>query len=536
MQLLATGAFAQVDAQATPNKEKELFFAGLKQKLDQNWPQAESSFAKLITLNPNSHAAYYELANIALRQNKQAVAQLNIDRAVELAPHNVWYLKTQAEIAKRGGNLDSWVSALDKILVLEPENQQAYTEKANALSIAGKTAEAEKVRAILTNKFGVRFSNDMPRTDYGTKKANQTNINQLLSQSGSLLEAGKLGEALQLLKQAQKDAPNNFEVHLATADVLRAQGKNDEVVAELKEAFANNDMPLPAKMQLVASMMGKKGALGNAVEIAKQMVKNHPDDAKVHLLYGDALYKQGKFNEAMASYQNAIDLADDFYAGYEKLLALQTLSGNYSKAISTADKALAIFPNQAILYYYRAFALHRNNQNAQAGLEIQNALALDSDDKGLLAMIYALQAEVFIDQQKLKDADAAFEKAIALAPSNYLVMANYAYYLGLREHNLQFALQLAEKASAGLPNNHSIIDTHSLVLMKLARYAEAKQQQQRILQNNDDPLAVYLEHYGDILYLLGEKEDAVKYWIKSDQKGNTSEKLTKKINEKKYLK
>jgi predicted negative regulator of RcsB-dependent stress response len=45
-----------------------------------------------------------------------------------------------------------------------------------------------------------------------------------------------------------------------------------------------------------------------------------------------------------------------------------------------------------------------------------------------------------------------------------------------------------------------------------------------------------LEHYGDILFLKGDKENAVAQWQKAKSAGNQSDKLNRKINEKKYIK
>jgi predicted negative regulator of RcsB-dependent stress response len=41
------------------------------------------------------------------------------------------------------------------------------------------------------------------------------------------------------------------------------------------------------------------------------------------------------------------------------------------------------------------------------------------------------------------------------------------------------------------------------------------------------------EHYGDILYRLGDIDNAVKSWIKAKEKGAKSEQLNKKIADKK---
>jgi len=44
-----------------------------------------------------------------------------------------------------------------------------------------------------------------------------------------------------------------------------------------------------------------------------------------------------------------------------------------------------------------------------------------------------------------------------------------------------------------------------------------------------------LEHYGDILFYLGNVDGAVDYWKKAQDAGGKSPLLERKINEKKYI-
>jgi hypothetical protein len=46
---------------------------------------------------------------------------------------------------------------------------------------------------------------------------------------------------------------------------------------------------------------------------------------------------------------------------------------------------------------------------------------------------------------------------------------------------------------------------------------------------------VQLEHYGDILFQLGEKNKALQQWDKARAIGGASDKLELKINAKKYI-
>lgn len=552
------GACFSVKAQQTPvavkdsNAVKELFFAGLKEKLTENYVNASSNFSKILIIDPNNDAAHFELANLQLRQNKVLDAEVSIKKALTAQPNNTWYLKLQSEVYKRNGNMEALIQTFDKLIALDPEFENYYFDRANALYISGKVDDSQKAYDLLEQKFGVSKASTSAKQRFKGANAaasgndleklikdNPDDVKNYLNLSGVLLEKNQNEAALATLLKAKQISPDNYEVNLALADVYQALKKPDEALTALKLAFGNPEMPLQSKVQILSQMLprfGKPGVVKNATELGLIILNEHKDDAKVMVLYGDILYQQGNLNGAKEQYLSAIKKSEQLYIAWEKVLGVQTLMGSYEEAIKTGEEALTIYPNQAILYYYQAFALHRNGQNAEAAFELKNALQLEPEDASLKAMILALQAEVLIDQGKLKEADIAFDKAVDLAPNNYLTLSNYAYYLALRNHDLPKAEKLAAKAASAMPQNSSILDTYAIVLMKLNRFDEALMHIEKALQNNEGNNPVYLEHYGDVLFLKGDKENAVIQWQKAKATGNQTDKLNRKINEKKYIK
>lgn len=535
------------------NIVKELFFTGLKEKMLENYVNASANFSKIIELDSKNDAAFFELATVNFRQNKLLESETAIKKAITINPKNSWYYKLQSEIYKRNGNMDALVPVFDKLIELSPENDDLYFDRANALFLSGKADEALKAYAIIEQKFGsstalttavqrIKMQNTEAPSSSTIEKLlaeNPTDIKNHLYLSGVLLEKGKKDEALALLQKAKLIDVENFEIDLAIADIYQSQRKNELAIVPLRTAFTHPAMPIENKIKIISMMLPRfsnAAVVKDATELTQIAVKTHPNDSKLLILYGDVLYQQGNLSEAKEQYQAVLKISEQVYPAWEKLLAIQTVMGQYAEAIKTGEDALTIYPNQAILYYYRAFALHRNGQNAEAGIEIKSALVLDGEDTKLKAMIFALQAEVLIDQQKLKEADVAFDKSISLEPNNYLTLSNYAYYLALRNHDLSKAESLAARAAMALPKNASIADTYAFVLFKLEKYEQAKTWIERALQNNEASNPVYLEHYGDILFVKGEKELALVQWQKAKKEGNASEKLIKKLNEKRYIK
>src|SRR5690606_6769852 len=112
---------------------------------------------------------------------------------------------------------------------------------------------------------------------------------------------------------------------------------------------------------------------------------------------------------------------------------------------------------------------------------------------------------------------------------------NYAYYLALRGENLDKAEAMSKRSNRLEPNNASFQDTYAWVLFKQKKYKEALVWIEKARSSATENNSVLTEHYADILFFLGEKEEAVKEWKKALKYGSKSEVLEKKIKEKTYV-
>ena len=64
----------------------------------------------------------------------------------------------------------------------------------------------------------------------------------------------------------------------------------------------------------------------------------------------------------------------------------------------------------------------------------------------------------------------------------------------------------------------------------LKRFNEAKEWLQKAVEG-DGKSPVVIEHYGDVLYQLNQKKEALEYWKKAKNTGGDSELLNKKVSE-----
>lgn len=448
---------------------KQLFFAGLSDKLNENYVRSNDNFTKITAIDAGNAAAWYEIALLNFRQNKMPEAETAITKAVNIDKNNPWYWKLLAELYKTTGSMDRLIPVFDQLIRLVPEQQSYQFDRANAIAISGKKEQALAAYTLVEKKFGP---------------------SEALTRARQRITAGPQGVV----------APANATEAMAAATLFLSQ-----------------------KKFMAAS------------KVLENIASTHQDDPLFLALYGDVLYETGNLPAALEHYKKALKLTDQLYGVWEKVLNISILMGQYKQMIGVGEAALAVYPNQAILYYYMAFALHREDQNKEALANIKAAMALDGENKELQALISALQAEILIDQGKVAAADLAFEKAVGLDPQNFLIMNNYAYYLALRNENLDKAEALITVAVKALPRDASVADTYAFILLKKGNYELARSWIEKALQNNEAENSVYLEHYGDILFNTGSPDEALVQWKKSWDAGNDSALLKRKINEKKYL-
>jgi tetratricopeptide (TPR) repeat protein len=135
---------------------------------------------------------------------------------------------------------------------------------------------------------------------------------------------------------------------------------------------------------------------------------------------------------------------------------------------------------------------------------------------------------------KTEKAFEAYDAVLKVKPDDEHVLNNYAYYLSLAKKDLEKAKKMSEQLVKRFPKNATYLDTHAWVLFQLKDYEGAKKYMELALEYEESPSGVMLEHYGDILFLLGNSNEAIAYWKKAEGGEETSEFLLKKIKDKKY--
>ncbi|MXV17939.1 tetratricopeptide repeat protein [Hufsiella ginkgonis] len=532
---------------------KDWFFSGLREKTIQNYQLAAEFFKRITDMDAKNDAAQYELANIYHSQNRDQEAEALIRKATALKPANEWYWLLLADIYKRGNKLADLNGVFDELIKISPDKEDYYYDKANALLLQGKPDDAMVVYTVIEKRFGAsddlvtsrqRVYQKQGKTGQAATELeklvtdNPAEVRNYLELGQLYINSGNKEKAMQVLLKAKTlDAANPY-ISLSLADLYRAQGKTDDAFVELKSAFASPEMNIDSKIRIILSFfpqLGDAKMRAQADELGAILVKANPGDPKSFSVYGDLLFQEQKFTEARQSYKKALALNNQVYQIWEQLIRIELDQADPDAAIADGEEALSIFPNQAALYLLTGIASAQKKNHEKAVSYLKNAASLETEDKAMIAQVYALLGDSYNALKKFSESDQSYEKSLLADPVNTYTLNNYAYYLSLRGVNLEKAEALSRKSNELSKNNASFEDTYAWVLFRQKKYKEAKMWIEKSMNSEKGASATQTEHYGDILFQLGEKELALKQWLLAKERGAKSEKLEQKINEKRYI-
>jgi len=270
-------------------------------------------------------------------------------------------------------------------------------------------------------------------------------------------------------------------------------------------------------------------------ELVDILVKTNPDDFRVYTVYAEFLISKGKLLEAREQLRKVLETQKDNYMIWERMILISNDLLDFQSIYTDSEKALTYFPNQPVLYGLKAVACLQLEKYTEV-LDILNEGEPYLLDNKVMKIQFGLyRAEANYKLNRVEEAFKAFDEVIALDPENWMAMNNYAYYLSVRNENLAKAEDLSSKAVRANPDNSTYLDTYAWVLFMRKDYSLAKFYMESAIKNGGDKNGVIVEHYGDILIMLGEKDKAIEQWKKALTTGEGTKLLSEKIKQERYL-
>ena len=524
-----------------------------KEAIIGNIQGAEDMLRKYVNRYPEDPVGFFELARIeSTQKNLEEAIKLGRE-AVRLDPGNTWYALFLAELYQGTTRTSEAIDIYEKVVKKDPDNLDNFFQLASLYLQAEKFAEAIKIYNIIEEKASVgediSIQKEKIYLHLNDLKGAENELQKLIrafpaeSRYQSILAEFYISnnmpaKALEMYRKIAEKDPENAYIHMSLADYYRKTGEKEKAYEELKLGFANPNLDVDTKVNILLSFYSVNQIYNElkdqAFALSKILIATHPKDPKVYSIYGDLLNQDNKPAEARETFLKVLTLDSSKYVVWEQVLRLDLKLEDYGHLVTYGKRAIELFPEQPLPFLFTGLGYLQLKKHEDALKLFGSGEKLVVDDNELQANFCMYQGDAYHALKNEKEAFKYYEKSIQLKDDNAYVLNNYAYYLSLLGTDLGKAEKMAKKAVTLEPLNASFQDTYGWVLFKVEKYGEAGEWILKAIQNKEEPSAEVLEHYGDVLYKLGKESQALEYWIKAKQKGPGSELLDKKIADKKY--
>ena len=506
------------------NKKKNAvyFSNGLQSKYREDTDGAIRNFEQALQFMPNDDASMFELSEQYYNAGRIEDAFNMIQKAVKLDPENKWYHIRLGMFYRNLDRFDDFINLYEDLTKKYPEDPDMLSELIDAYLVTENYNKALEKMDLLEQQVGANeFFNEQRLNIYkrqGNNKKVISELEKLIEESpenvryyGMLAqvyaETGKEKEALKTYERIKEINPDNPYINISLLEFYEKNGDMDKAFNELLGAIRNKNLDITTKANTYDYWMQKNNQSKQINEQVRQcgeaFIETHPDNKIGYLILGSYYMVNENAVQSKAVHQKALAIDSTDFRAWQNLIISESRLDENEAVRDHAIAALKYYPMQPVFYWYAgvANAVLENNDDAVAYLEKGRRY---TSDKLQMAEFDAFLGDLYHQQGEEEKAFDAYERTLRNDPDNVLVLNNYAYFLAVKNQDLDKALEMSTKAITMEPDNPTYLDTHAWVLYKKGEYQEAEKYMKKALKLLKEPDATYQEHYDAILKKLGK--------------------------------
>lgn len=490
---------------------------------NEEFDSAETYIFKSVQYDPTNEYFIFLLSKLYANNNKLDLALLSADYLTNQHAEEVEYLYHLSQLQAHKGSYDQAIQTLNKIESLMGINENLIVEK-HALYLEKddvKGAEKEFQRLI---------------------DAYPNNSEYLVFLGDFYIQQKDFKKAFTLYNRVVETDTGNGQVYFSLANYFYHNNDIEAFKTNLNKGFSHPNVDIESKIQrILPFLMGMEESDNplsreDLINYFEHIIAIHPYEASIYVLYGNFQKHIGNDSLAVNAYETSLlidERQEDIWHEYLLLLFSEEKS---VKFLSESTKAVKLFPDNGVFNYLTAFAYMMNENDLEAIRYFNISLEKSADNDGLKSQVYGLLGDLYYRSGEHQKSFAAYDKSLEIKNDNVVVLNNYAYYLSIANVQLDKAEQMISNVIQMEPTNATYLDTYAWVLFKRGKYMEALFIIEQALENGGEEMGVVLEHYGDILYKVGNIEEALKYWkLALESTDDISSVLKDKIESKTYI-
>ena len=519
-----------------------------------------------LDINPYAAEPYYFLAQYyaALKNTDKSVAFFQ--KAARLNPQNETYMETLAQVYIRQQDFKGAISVVERLYDKNKEREdllemlfqlyqqvEDYPKAISVLeqieSIDGKSERLSLAKSEVYTRMGNKQAAVKEMADLARQYPND--LNYLAMYGESLMMNGDKKQALDIYHKILAEEPDNNRVLMSLRTYYLAE--EDPVTADslTRRVLMNKNTSQDEKVYLLRQVISANEQAGGdsteVLQLFRQVMAADTTDVDMALFCATYMdLKKMSADSIRPVLSSVLSLAPDNAAARLRLVGYAWGDGEKSRVIELCQAGRQYNPENMAFYYYQGIAYYQCDSLDQALSAFQNGVSVidDQSNPDIVSDFYEVMGDIFHKKGRVDEAFAAYDSCLQWKPDNLPCLNNYAYYLSLRDEQLERAEQMSYKTIKAEPKNATYLDTYAWILFMQKRYAEARIYIDQALQNadstdvNGDSLsnAAIYEHAGDIYWHCADPASALSYWKDALKGDGENQVLIRKIKLKKYFK
>lgn len=524
------------------------FFEAQRHKTLGDEEKAYSAFQEVLAMDESNDAAWYELSRYDFENNKVEAAINKISTAINLDKSNEWYRSQRGTYYLESADYPAAAEDFEWCLNNDSDRLSDYESLTLAYIYANEIEKAVESISRTEALFGrteelSERKLDLIKDKLGREREVEA-LNELIAEAPqnptwyarkyeALMALGNEDEALSALSKGAKLSPGNAPVAIKLAQWKLDKGVYNEALDHLEEALGDPNIDVDAYLILLAEFQTVDATNRiRAFQVINSLIELQPDQINAYMLKSDFLGSTGDTTGALEVCEEILKLDPSQLEVWMQTMEYQRELWRWEDLLITANDALELFPTYPMIYYFKGVGEMNMDMFTPAEQSLKSGEVLIFDDVFTSALFHATLGKVYHMMGDFSDSDQRFEQALSKDGNNAYILNEYAYLLALRKEDIAKAKTYSNQALTLMPEEAAFADTRGWIAFQEEKYQEAKEWISKALNLAGSGDGAILEHYGDVLFKLGQTADAVDYWKSAKSAGNASFLIDQKIADK----
>lgn len=538
--------------QLSPEQQRKFdyfYYEAANLKNAGKYDAAYDLFSYCLSLDTASSPVLYELAMFQLQRNRPEKAVEMLKSAVAHSDDNFTYRMTLAGLYRNLGMYGEASDSYEELVKRYPDKSELNYYLADALTQEGEIGAAIDAYNVLESTMGMNETLSLQKFKlYQTLKqpdkafeeieklANKypMNARYRLLMGDLHLENEETEKALACYQQAHEIDPDDPRYIVSMANYYDQTGDKDAAEQEIRDALVNEKLDVETKVGILSRYVQRlqqtQQGIENANSLFQTLLDQHPEDTELKLMYGSLLMAQQKEEEAKFQFQLVTEMEPSNEGAWQQLLNISLKGEDIPEVIRICTRCKELFPEAPEYYFYLGIGYYMQEKYQESLDTYYAGLKIIPEGNGVVkSNFYGQIGDLYYQMEKMDEAYKAYDEALKYNENNAPVLNNYSYFLTLDKKDLKKAERMAAQCIKLEPDNATYLDTYAWVFFVQGNYTLAKIYIENALSKDKTNSAELVDHYGDILYMSGEKDKALEQWKKAKEMGKDTDVLKQKI-------